>query len=355
MREFGFWDLFGIWSLVSRDWDLEFIKGMGALASHLLEVRDLSVSFHLLEGIIPAVAKVDLVLGSGEILGIVGESACGKSVTARSILRIIPSPPGSIDSGKVFFEGRDLLELSEEKMQGIRGEKISMIFQEPMTSLNPAFTVGDQISEVFRFHRRLSKADAWRKAVEELRRVEIPDPERRARSYPHELSGGMRQRAMIAIALACRPKILIADEPTTALDVTIQAQILKLIADLQKEIGMSVILITHNLGVIASMAQRVVVMYAGRVVEEGPVEIIFNDYRHPYTRGLLKSVPRLDLPQQDLQEIKGTVPRLNDLPEGCTFSNRCDFVMPVCQKEEPELRPAGERHFSRCWLEERLW
>ena len=322
---------------------------------HLLEVRDLSVSFHLLEGIIPAVAKVDLVLDEGEILGVVGESACGKSVTAKSILRIIPTPPGRINSGRVLFEGRDLMELPEEEMQEIRGEKISMIFQEPMTSLNPAFTVGDQIAEVFRFHRGLSKPEAWGKAVEELRRVEIPDPEKRARSYPHELSGGMRQRAMIAIALACRPRILVADEPTTALDVTIQAQILRLISQLQREIGMSVILITHNLGIVASLAQRVVVMYAGRIVEEGPVETIFNGHHHPYTRGLLQSVPRLDLPHRDLQEIRGTVPRLNDLPEGCTFSNRCDFVMDLCRRQEPELRPAGEGHFSRCWLDERPW
>ncbi len=326
-----------------------------ANGDHLLEVRDLSVSFLLLEGAIRAVAGVNLYLDQGEILGVVGESACGKSVTAKSILRIIPSPPGIIDSGNVFFEGRDLMELTEGEMQEIRGGKISMIFQEPMTSLNPAFTVGDQIAEVFRFHRRLSKPEAWQKAVEGLRRVELPDPEKRARSDPHELSGGMRQRAMIAIALACRPRILIADEPTTALDVTIQAQILKLISELQKEIGMSVMLITHNLGVIASMARRVAVMYAGRVVEEGPVESIFNAHHHPYTRGLLHSVPRLDLPQQDLQEIKGTVPRLNDLPAGCTFSNRCDFVMDICRKEEPHFRQVRERHFSRCWLEERLW
>jgi oligopeptide/dipeptide ABC transporter ATP-binding protein len=247
------------------------------------------------------------------------------------------------------------MELPEEEMQEIRGEKISMIFQEPMTSLNPAFTVGDQISEVFRFHHRTPKAEAWEKAVEELRRVEIPDPEKRARSYPHELSGGMRQRAMIAIALACRPRILIADEPTTALDVTIQAQILKLIAQLQREIGMSVMLITHNLGIVASLAQRVAVMYAGRIVEEGPVETIFKVHHHPYTRGLLQSVPRLDLPQGDLQEIRGTVPRLSDLPEGCAFSNRCDFVMDSCRRKEPELRPLGKGHFSRCWLDERPW
>jgi oligopeptide/dipeptide ABC transporter ATP-binding protein len=323
--------------------------------NHLLEVRDLSVSFHLLEGIIPAVAKVDLVLDEGEILGIVGESACGKSVTAKSIMRIIPTPPGRINSGRVLFEGQDLMELPEEEMQEVRGEKISMIFQEPMTSLNPAFTVGDQISEVFRFHRRIPKAEAWDRAVEELRRVEIPDPEKRARSYPHELSGGMRQRAMIAIALACRPRILIADEPTTALDVTIQAQILELIAQLQRKIGMSVMLITHNLGIVASLAQKVAVMYAGRIVEEGAAETIFNAHQHPYTRGLLRSVPRLDLPQRDLQEIRGTVPRLNDLPEGCTFSNRCDFVMDHCRRQEPELRPVGEGHVSRCWLDQRPW
>ncbi|MBP1722884.1 MAG: oligopeptide/dipeptide transporter, ATPase subunit [Deltaproteobacteria bacterium] len=323
--------------------------------NHLLEVCDLSVSFHLLEGVIPAVAKVDLTLDEGEILGIVGESACGKSVTAKSIMRIIPTPPGRINSGRVLFEGRDLMALQEDGMQEVRGGKISMIFQEPMTSLNPAFTVGDQISEVFRFHRRTSKAEAWEKAVEELRRVEIPDPEKRARSYPHELSGGMRQRAMIAIALACRPRILIADEPTTALDVTIQAQILKLIAQLQREIGMSVMLITHNLGIVASLAQRVAVMYAGRIVEEGPAETVFNAHHHPYTRGLLQSVPRLDLPQRDLQEIRGTVPRLNDLPEGCTFSNRCDFAMDLCRRQEPELRPVGEGHVSRCWLDQRLW
>jgi oligopeptide/dipeptide ABC transporter ATP-binding protein len=329
--------------------------GPPSTGGHLLEVRDLSVSFHLLEGVVPAVDRVCLVLDPGEILGIVGESACGKSVTAKSILRIIPSPPGRIDSGQVIFEGRDLMQLTEKEMQEIRGGKISMIFQEPMTSLNPAFTVGDQIAEVFRFHRGLSKSHAWEKAVEELRRVEIPDAERSARTYPHELSGGMRQRVMIAIALACRPRILIADEPTTALDVTIQAQILRLMAGLQNEMGMSVMLITHNLGVIASMARRVAVMYAGRIVEEGSVETIFNDYHHPYTRGLLRSVPRLDLARQDLQEIKGTVPRLNDLPEGCVFSDRCDFVMEICRKEEPAFRPVGHRHLSRCWLEERPW
>jgi len=321
----------------------------------ILEVSDLSVSFHLLEGVIPAVAGVNLVLNQGEVLGVVGESGCGKSVTAKSVLRIIPCPPGSIDSGRAMFEGHDLLTLSEKKMEGVRGNKISMIFQEPMTSLNPAFTVGDQIAEVFRFHRGMKKKEAFARAVEELRRVEIPDPAKRARCYPHQLSGGMRQRAMIAIALACRPRILFADEPTTALDVTIQAQILNLIGQLQADIGMSVILITHNLGVVASVANRLVIMYAGRVVEEGTTDEIFVNHHHPYTHGLLRSVPRLDRPTEALKEIKGIVPKLNDLPAGCVFSNRCDYVMEQCRKQEPEIKAIGSKHQSRCWLEGRPW
>ena len=321
----------------------------------ILEVNDLSVSFHLLEGVIPAVSGVDLVLNQGEVLGVVGESGCGKSVTARAVMRIIPIPPGSIDSGRVLFEGRDLLCLADAEMEGIRGEKISMIFQEPMTSLNPAFTVGDQIAEVLRFHRGMSRKDAFERAVAELRRVEIPDPDKRARNYPHQLSGGMRQRAMIAIALACRPQILIADEPTTALDVTIQAQILNLIAQLQTDIGMSVILITHNLGVVASMADRLVIMYAGRVVEQGPVDDIFLQHHHPYTHGLLRSVPRLDRPIENLLEIKGIVPRLDNLPPGCAFSTRCEYVMDQCRQLEPELKKIGPGHHSRCWLENTPW
>jgi len=321
----------------------------------ILEVNDLSVSFHLLEGVIPAVSGVDLVLNQGEVLGVVGESGCGKSVTARAVMRIIPTPPGSIDSGRVLFEGRDLLCLAEEEMEGIRGEKISMIFQEPMTSLNPAFTVGDQIAEVLRFHRGMGRRESFERAVVELKRVEIPDPDKRARNYPHQLSGGMRQRAMIAIALACRPQILIADEPTTALDVTIQAQILNLIGQLQADIGMSVILITHNLGVVANMADRLVIMYAGRVVEQGPVDDIFMHHHHPYTHGLLRSVPRLDRPTDDLLEIKGIVPRLDNLPAGCAFSTRCEHVMDQCRRLEPELKEIGPGHSSRCWLEEAPW
>ncbi len=321
----------------------------------ILEVSDLAVSFHLLEGVIPAVAGVDLVLNQGEVLGVVGESGCGKSVTARAIMRIIPTPPGHIDSGRVLFEGRDLLALSETEMETIRGNKISMIFQEPMTSLNPAFTVGDQIAEVFRFHRGMGRREAFEQAVEELRRVEIPDPGRRARNYPHQLSGGMRQRAMIAIALACRPQILIADEPTTALDVTIQAQILDLIGQMQAEIGMSVILITHNLGVVASTADRLVIMYAGRMVEQGSVDEIFARHHHPYTHGLLRSIPRLDRPMEDLVEIKGIVPRLDNLPPGCVFSTRCEYVMDRCREQEPELKQICPGHQSRCWLEKTPW
>ena len=321
----------------------------------ILEVSDLSVFFHLQEGVIPAVAGVDLVLNQGEVLGVVGESGCGKSVTARAIMRIIPIPPGSIDSGRVLFEGRDLLKLSEGEMEGIRGDKISMIFQEPMTSLNPAFTVGDQIAEVFRFHRGMGRRESFERAVEELRRVEIPDPGKRARNYPHQLSGGMRQRAMIGIALACRPRILIADEPTTALDVTIQAQILNLIGQLQADIGMSVILITHNLGVVATMADRLVIIYAGRVVEQGTVDDIFINHHHPYTHGLLRSIPRLDRPTEDLVEIKGIIPRLDDLPAGCSFSTRCDHVMDKCRQMEPELKEISPGRSSRCWLEKTPW
>jgi oligopeptide/dipeptide ABC transporter ATP-binding protein len=330
-------------------------KKTGEAKASILEVSDLSVSFHLLEGVIPAVAGVDLVLNQGEVLGVVGESGCGKSVTARAVMRIIPSPPGSIDSGRVLFEERDLLNLSESEMEGIRGDKISMIFQEPMTSLNPAFTVGDQIAEVFRFHRGMGRREAFERAVEELRRVEIPDPGKRASNYPHQLSGGMRQRAMIAIALACRPRILIADEPTTALDVTIQAQILNLIGQLQADIGMSVILITHNLGVVATMADQLVIMYAGRVVEQGSVDDVFIHHHHPYTHGLLRSVPRLDRPTEDLVEIKGIVPRLDDLPAGCVFSTRCDHVMDKCRQLEPELKEIRPGHSSRCWLEKTPW
>lgn len=320
----------------------------------LLEVRDLSVSFHLMEGRVAAVSQVNLVLYPGEVLGVVGESGCGKSVTARSILRIIPTPPGDIEHGQVLFQGRDLLACSEKEMEAVRGGQISMIFQEPMTSLNPAYTVGDQIAEVLRFHRGQRKKQAFAGAIEMLRRVEIPDPERRAASYPHQLSGGMRQRAMIAMALACKPRILIADEPTTALDVTTQAQILRLIKELQRSSGMSVMLITHNLGVVASSADQVMIMYAGRVVEQGPIRDIFYKHHHPYTNGLLQSLPRLDQAQRELKEIPGAVPRLEKLPPCCAFVNRCDRALSRCATEPPPTRMIGHRHYSTCWLEANL-
>jgi len=320
-------------------------------ARPLLEVTDLSVSFHTFEGIVRAVSGVNLRLYPGEVLGLVGESGCGKSVTARAIMRIIPTPPGSIDQGRIVFEGRDILTLAEKEMEAIRGARISMIFQEPMTSLNPAFTVGDQIAEVFRFHQGLDGKSAWREAGRMLERVEIPDPERRAESYPHQLSGGMRQRAMIAIALACRPRILIADEPTTALDVTIQAQILRLIAELQASSGVSVILITHNLGLVATLADRVMIMYAGQAVEEGSARDIFKKHLHPYTRGLLSTVPRLDQPERELKEIPGTVPRLDRLGPGCVFVNRCQEAQDICHSQAPPWRESSTGHFASCWLQ----
>ncbi len=318
----------------------------------LLTIRNLSTYFYTDEGVAKAVDGVDLELEEGGTLGVVGESGCGKSVTALSILRLVPDPPGKIVKGEIIFNGTDLLTLSEAQMRKIRGRFISMIFQEPMTSLNPVFQIGDQIAEVLRLHEGLSKKEAWNRSVEMLKLVGIPSPERRVFEYPHQLSGGMRQRAMIAMALACSPKLMIADEPTTALDVTIQAQILELMNRLKKEKGMSVILITHNLGVIAETAKKVAVMYAGRIVEYAEVRPIFATPKHPYTQGLLKSIPRLDeghARKQKLEAIPGLVPSLLDLPQGCKFSNRCKFVFEKCI-EEPALVEASPGHFSRCWL-----
>ena len=318
----------------------------------LLKIRNLHTYFFTDEGVAKAVDGVDLELEEGGTLGVVGESGCGKSVTALSIMRLIPDPPGKITQGEILFGGMNLLSLSEAEMRKIRGRSISMIFQEPMTSLNPVFQIGDQISEVLRLHEGMSRKDAWNRSIEMLRMVGIPAPERRVYEYPHQLSGGMRQRAMIAMALACSPKLMIADEPTTALDVTIQAQILELISGLQKEKGMSVILITHNLGVIAETAQKVAIMYAGRIVEYTGVRPIFATPKHPYTQGLLQSIPRLD---QDhgrktrLEAIPGLVPSLLDLPKGCKFSNRCKFVFDRCI-EEPPLIEAAPGHLVRCWL-----
>ena len=318
----------------------------------LLKIRNLHTYFFTDEGVAKAVDGVDLELEEGGTLGVVGESGCGKSVTALSIMRLIPDPPGKITNGEILFQGTDLLHISEAEMRKIRGRYISMIFQEPMTSLNPVFQIGDQISEVLRLHEGMSRKDAWNQSIEMLKMVGIPAPERRVYEYPHQLSGGMRQRAMIAMALACSPKLMIADEPTTALDVTIQAQILELVNRLKKEKGMSVILITHNLGVIAETAQRVAVMYAGRIVEYADVRPIFASPKHPYTQGLLQSIPRLDQDQgrkKRLEAIPGLVPSLLELPKGCKFSNRCKFVFDRCV-EEPPLIEVAPGHLVRCWL-----
>jgi len=318
----------------------------------LLTIRNLHTYFFSDEGVAKAVDGVDLEVKEGGTLGVVGESGCGKSVTALSVMRLIPDPPGKITQGEILFGGTNLLALSEAEMRKIRGRSISMIFQEPMTSLNPVFQIGDQISEVLRLHEGMSRKEAWDRSVEMLKMVGIPSPERRVQEYPHQLSGGMRQRAMIAMALACSPKLMIADEPTTALDVTIQAQILELMNRLQKDKGMSVILITHNLGVIAETAQKVAVMYAGRIVEYTEVKPIFGNPMHPYTQGLLKSIPRLDeahARKARLEAIPGLVPSLLELPPGCKFSNRCKYVFEKCV-EEPQLIEAEPGHMVRCWL-----
>lgn len=295
---------------------------------------------------------VTLSVRPGEMLGLVGESGCGKTVTALSILRLVPDPPGRIVGGTISFEGRDLVRLPEEEIRKIRGCAISMIFQEPMTSLNPVFTVGEQVAEGIRQHQKVSRREAWDQAVEVLKRVKISDPARRAREYPHQLSGGMRQRVMIAIALALRPKLLIADEPTTALDVTIQAQILELLLGLQEEMKMAVMLITHDLGVIAETADRVVVMYAGRVVEEASVKELFDNPLHPYTQGLMESLPRLETgkARRRLRAIPGLVPNLLELPTGCKFAPRCPKVVEQCWPTEPELREIRPGHSARCIL-----
>ena len=320
----------------------------------LLDIRGLRTQFFTDDGLARAVDGVSYSLEKGETVGVVGESGCGKSVTALSVLRLIPDPPGKIVDGEIIFEGTDLLQLSAADMRRIRGNDISMIFQEPMTSLNPVFTIGNQITEAVRLHQGLNKRDALAKAVEALRLVGIPVPERRVHEYPHQLSGGMRQRAMIAMALSCNPKVLIADEPTTALDVTIEAQILDLMRTLQEELGTAIIMITHDLGVIADIARKVVVMYAGKVVEQAPVERIFASPNHPYTQGLLQSLPRVDKDasgaKQRLQEIPGIVPSLLNLPTGCKFASRCPSVMPQCKEQEPPLEQVAPNHYSACWL-----
>ncbi|MCP4023675.1 MAG: ABC transporter ATP-binding protein [Desulfobacteraceae bacterium] len=316
----------------------------------LLSIKGLTTSFHTHDGTIHAVNGVDFDVQPGETLGLVGESGCGKSVTSLSVLGLL-NPAMSTVKGCVEFDGRNLLELPPEEMRLLRGGTISMIFQEPMTSLNPILTIGEQIAESLRLHEKLNHNTAWQKAVEMLKIVQIPSPDVRAGQYPHKLSGGMRQRAMIAMALACNPRLIFADEPTTALDVTIQAQILKLLNHLKKGSNTSIVLITHDLGVVAQMASRVVVMYAGRVVEEAPVVPLFHDARHPYTQGLLKSVPVLKKDKQTrLNEIPGIVPNMLNMPQGCSFHPRCENTMGICQKEMPPMIHFGENRRVACWL-----
>ena len=302
----------------------------------ILAVRDLKVLFATADGPLTAVDGISFGIAAGQTLGLVGESGCGKSVTALALLRLVP-PPGRIRGGSVRLEGRELLALREQDMQGVRGDRIAMVFQEPMTSLNPVFTVGDQIAESFRIHRGMGRAAAWREAVEALARVRIPDAARRARDYPHRLSGGMRQRAMIAMALAGPPAVLVADEPTTALDVTIQAEILDLIAQIQEETGMAVLFISHNLAVVSRLADGVAVMYAGRIVEYAPAAALFTQPLHPYTRGLLETLPRRGMGRERLPAIPGTVPDLRRLPPGCRFSDRCPLADADCYAGEPAL------------------
>jgi peptide/nickel transport system ATP-binding protein len=324
----------------------------------LLEVADLRTWFFTRDGIVRAVDGVSFHVTPGETLAIVGESGCGKSVTALSVLRLIPSPPGRIVSGKIRFAGRDLLDLSEAHMREVRGNEISMIFQEPMTSLNPVLTIGRQIAETLTLHQGLSRAKALARAVDMLRVVHIPEAERRIAEYPHQLSGGMRQRVMIAMALACNPKLLIADEPTTALDVTIQAQILDLMRELKQKIDAAIVLITHDLGVVAEMAQRVVVMYAGKKAEEAPVGPLFRRPLHPYTKGLLNSVPRLGATlagdRAPLAEIPGTVPSLKETIPGCPFEARCTFATDLCRREMPQFEEKEPGHFAACFHSDRV-
>jgi len=319
----------------------------------LLEIQNLSIHFFTEEGVIQAVENVNFEIYPGEMIGLVGESGCGKSVTGLSLLRLISTPPGRIVNGDILFDGRSLLQLEEKEMERVRGNDISMIFQEPMTSLNPVFTIGDQIMEAIILHQGSDKTEARKRAIKMLDRVKIPSPEKRIDSYPHQLSGGMRQRAMIAMALSCQPKLLIADEPTTALDVTIQAQVLQLLKEIQREMEMSVMLITHDLGVVSEIADRVAVMYAGRIMEYGPIEAIFQQVRHPYTKGLLDSLPQLEEKKKRLYAIPGQVPDPMALPVGCKFHPRCDLMIEGCKNEEPPLFQVNGEHFSRCirWKE----
>jgi peptide/nickel transport system ATP-binding protein len=339
------------------------LTGVGHNAETVLEVEGLQTYLFTRLGVVKAVDDVSFAIRRAETLAIVGESGCGKTMTALSLLRLVPNPPGRIVSGSIKIDGKDLVTLDEAAMRDIRGNEISMIFQEPMTSLNPVMTIGHQISETIRLHEDLSKSAAMRKAVDMLRLVKIPEPQQRAKEYPHQLSGGMRQRAMIAMALACNPRVLIADEPTTALDVTIQAQILDLILDLQKRLGTAVVLITHDLAVVAETAQRVIVMYAGKKVEEADVEELFEAPLHPYTHGLMGSIPHLAIiggesaaaPNGRLKEIPGMVPALTNLPPGCSFAPRCPFADERCRSFYPPYEQKRPGHWAACWHSERLY
>ena len=333
----------------------------GEIPGNILEVEGLKTYFFTRAGVVKAVDDLSFTLKRGETLAIVGESGCGKSMTALSIMRLVPDPPGRIVGGSVVLDGRDLLKVDENTMRDVRGNEISMIFQEPMTSLNPVMTIGDQIGEAIRLHQNLPESAIATKAVESLRLVRIPEPAQRATEYPHQLSGGMRQRAMIAMALACNPKVLVADEPTTALDVTIQAQILDLMLELQHRLGTALILITHDLGIVAETAQRVIVMYAGRKVEEAEVETIFESPRHPYTRGLVESIPRLPSMRGEasatgarLTEIPGMVPALTDLPSGCLFAPRCALADRRCREVYPPYEEKRPGHWAACWHSNQL-
>ncbi len=319
----------------------------------LLEVKGLKTYFYTEDGVVRAVDGVDFEVYPGEVLGLVGESGCGKSVTSLSIMRLI-SKPGRVDAGEILLNGEDLLDFSEEEMIKVRGNRISMIFQQPQTALNPVFKVGDQLAEVLSVHQSMGKDAGWKRAIALLKMVGVPDPERRVEAYPHELSGGMAQRVMIAMALACIPELLIADEPTTALDVTIQAQILDLIRDMRKEMGTSVILITHDLGVVAEMAERVAVMYAGEIVEQTDVNSLFDEPMHPYTQGLIGSIPVLGEIKERLDVIPGSVPNLVNLPPGCRFAPRCQarfkYGLNICTEVKPDLEEIKPGHQVRCWL-----
>lgn len=318
---------------------------------NILEVKNLAVSFQTFFGEVEAVRDISFNVGKKETVAIVGESGCGKSVTANSIMKLLPMPPAFFKGGEILFNGEDIVKKSEDEMQKIRGNQIAMVFQDPMTSLNPTMKIGKQIVEGLVKHQKLSKSEAQKKAIEMLNLVAVPQPEKRITQYPHEFSGGMRQRVMIALAMVSNPQLLIADEPTTALDVTVQAQILELMKNIQDKLGMSIILITHDLGIVADMSDRVIVMYAGQIVEQGLVDEIYKDPKHPYTRKLLASVPRLDMDRAErLHSIEGSPPDLYIPPKGCSFYDRCDYAMKICKDNFPNFENHSESHISRCWL-----